>query len=122
MRITALGRNSIRATYLVLQEVRRQTSLPEALRAAASAACIGYPSLAEVRLGLWTLQPADAVAWIDALSRARQVLDLLLALDADADIRDLARWGDRHFPTTAQLAGIRVVRDASRGWTLELAE
>lgn len=121
MRITALGLNSVRAAYLVLQEVQRQPSLPDELRAAACAACIGYPSLVVIRLGLWTTEPAEAMAWGGALVQARQVLDRLLALATDADIRDLARWANRHFPTDTQLAGLRVVHDPGRGWTLEFA-
>lgn len=120
MRITALERNSIRAAFLVLQEVQRQPALPEALRVAAEAACIGYPNLTMIRLELWTLRAEHVEAWAAALVRTRKVLDRLLETDADVDIRDLARWANRHFPTEAQLAGHRVVEDTNRGWTLEL--
>ncbi|MCY4756567.1 hypothetical protein [Pelomonas aquatica] len=121
MRINALGLNSVRAAYLVLQEIQRQPGLPDELRAAAGAACIGYPSLAVIRLGLWTAESAQAQTWGAALMQARQSLDRLLTLDTDADIRDLARWANRHFPTRVQLAGHRVVHDPGRGWTLEIA-
>ena len=107
MRIHALGLNAIRAACLVLQEVQRQPGLPEDLRSAACNACVGYPGLASVRAGLWTSQPDMALGWGAALTRAREVLDRLLALDADPDIRELARYANRHFPTHAQLVGCR---------------
>lgn len=121
MRINALGLNAIRAACLLLQEVQRQPGLPEELRTAACVACVGYPGLTSIREGLWTAHQDIAVGWGTALPRAREVLDRLLAMDADADIRDLARWVDRHYPTRSQLAGCRVVHDPSRGWTVELA-
>lgn len=121
MRISALSRNSIRAAFLVLQEVQRQPALPDALRVAAEAACIGYPSLTMIRLELWAFRSEYVEAWAAALVRTRKVLDRLLEIDADVDIRDLARWANRHFPTEAELAGHRVVEDPNRGWTLELA-
>ena len=53
--------------------------------------------------------------------RARPVLDQLLLLDAHADIRDLAQWANRHFPTSDQLTGCRAVHVPGSGWTLEFA-
>lgn len=122
MRINALGLNAIRAACLVLQEVRRLPTLPEDLRMAALAACVGYPDLSSVRAGLWTSEPDVAMGWRTALRHCRDVLDRLLAPDADPDIRELARYANRHFPTRAQLAACQVVHDAHRGWTLELVE
>lgn len=122
MRINALGRHAIHAAHMVLQEVQRQPDLPDPLQAAAGIACIGYPNLTMVRHELWTDQQDDAMAWWTALCRARLVLDQLLELEADPDIRSFARWANRHFPTRHQLTGGSVVHVPGRGWTVELAE
>lgn len=122
MRIAALRLNAIHAVHLVLQEVPRIPAVPDAMRAAAAQACVGYPNLASVRDGLWSTQPDQVAAWGRALKHARPALDQLLVFDADADFRDIARWADRYFPTSAELAGCRAVQVPGRGWTLGFGE